>query len=386
MHIDCDCHFFPKDAFDDVAPRFADQKPRLRFNEAGGLADIEFPGRPMQLPGSNPLPPPGGGSGRAGMCDIDARIEEYARVAVDTQLLVPQMTGWWSYLIEPALAAALTRSWNRAILRAVERYPGRVYGVALIPLQHLDAALQELEWASANGFKAVCLNFCYPVWEHPYGSPTACHREVWPFFGRCEALGMPIILHNVPHGHSMVNLLNFQRDGLDFFAPSDALMNLVALITTGLLDRYPGLKIVHAEQGTGHIPRLAQSLDARFKHIAPSYEEEEGATAVPRRKQVSRAPQLVTPDEAKEKNQLPPSHYFKHNFWWTIETEEPELAEAVADLGADRFLFATDYPHEDPGGRMKFKDVGLLAANDRISDGDKELIRSENARRLFRLA
>lgn len=383
MHIDCDCHFFPKDAFDYVDERFADQRPRLVFNEAGGLANIEFPGRPAQLPGTNPLPPPGGGSGRAGMCDIDARIEEYDRMGVDCQLLVPQMTGWWSYLIEPELAAALARSWNQAILRAAERYPGRVYGVALIPLQHLEASLEQMEWASSNGFKAVCLNFCYPVSDHPYGSPTACHREVWPFFQRCEALDMPIILHNVPHGHSMVNLMNFQRDGLDFFAPSDAQMNLVALITTGLLDQYPGLKIVHAEQGTGHIQRLAQSLDARFKHIASSYEEEEGATAVSRRKQVSRAPQLVDPDE--EKNQLPPSYYFKHNFWWTIETEEPDLPSAVDFIGAGRLLFATDYPHEDPGGRMKFKDVQLLAASDRISDHDKVLIRSENARQLFRL-
>lgn len=385
MHIDCDCHFFPNDAFDDVDEQFADQKPRLVFNEDGGLTNIEFPGRPAQLSGTNPLPPPGGGSGRAGMCDIDARIEEYDRMGVDVQLLVPQMTGWWSYLIEPELAAALSHSWNRAILRAVERYPSRVYGVALIPLQHLEASLRQLEWAQANGFKAVCLNFCYPVWDHPYGSPTACHREVWPFFQRCEALDMPIILHNVPHGHSMVNLLTFQRDGLDFFAPSDAQMNLVALVTTGLLDQCPRLKIIHAEQGTGHIQRLAQSLDARFKHIASSYEEEEGATAVSRRKQVSRVPQLVAPDEAKEKNQLPPSHYFKNNFWWTIETEEPGLPSAVDFMGAGRFLFATDYPHEDPGGRMKFKDVELLAANDRISDPDKDLIRSGNAQELFRL-
>lgn len=385
MHIDCDCHFFPKDAFDYVDHGLKERAPRLLFNEAGGLADIEFTGRPAPLPGSNPLPPPGGGSWRAGMCDIDARIAEYERMGVECQLLVPQMTGWWSYLIEPELAAALTRSWNQAILHAVERYPGRAHGVALIPLQHLAASIEQLEQAHAEGFKAVCLNFCYPVWDHPYGTPTACHREVWPFFERCEALDMPIILHNVPHGHSMVNVQNFQRDGLDFFAPSDAQMNLVALVTTGLLDRYPGLKIIHAEQGTGHIQELVQTLDARFTHIASSYEEEEGATAVSRRKPVSKTPQLVPPEEAKEKNQLPPSHYFKQNFWWTIETEEPALAGAVQFLGADRFLFATDYPHEDPGGRMKFKDVELLAGNDGIPDGDKELIRSGNARALFRL-
>jgi predicted TIM-barrel fold metal-dependent hydrolase len=86
-----------------------------------------------------------------------------------------------------------------------------------------------------------------------------------------------------------------------------------------------------------------------------------------------------------EKNQRPASHYFKNNFYFTIETEEPELPEAVEFLGAERFLFATDYPHDDPGGRMKFEDVRLLRDNPAISEAAKESIRWKNAQRLFRL-
>ncbi len=48
-------------------------------------------------------------------------------------------------------------------------------------------------------------------------------------------------------------------------------------------------------------------------------------------------------------------------------------------------LFATDYPHDDPGGSMKFHDVQLLAVNRDISETDKKLIRSGNATRLFHL-
>ena len=54
-------------------------------------------------------------------------------------------------------------------------------------------------------------------------------------------------------------------------------------------------------------------------------------------------------------------------------------------LGAEHFLFATDYPHDDPSGRMKFKDVELLRAKRKISEADKELIRSENAKALFKI-
>ncbi len=84
-------------------------------------------------------------------------------------------------------------------------------------------------------------------------------------------------------------------------------------------------------------------------------------------------------------NAQPPSYYLRRNFSWTIETEEPELAEAVEFIGADRFLFATDYPYDDPGGSMKWRDAELFAANQQICDADKDLIRGENARRLFKL-
>ncbi|HEX9273878.1 MAG TPA: hypothetical protein VGA01_16880 [Candidatus Binatia bacterium] len=45
---------------------------------------------------------------------------------------------------------------------------------------------------------------------------------------------------------------------------------------------------------------------------------------------------------------------------------------------SEPFLFATDYPHDGPGGRMTLKDVALLAAHPKISDGDKEKIRAHS--------
>ncbi|MCW5606284.1 MAG: amidohydrolase family protein, partial [Burkholderiales bacterium] len=74
---------------------------------------------------------------------------------------------------------------------------------------------------------------------------------------------------------------------------------------------------------------------------------------------------------------------FRKNLYYTSETEEPELAEAVRIFGASQFLFATDYPHDDPGGRMKYKDVELFSANRDIDDAGKELIWHGNAERLL---
>ncbi len=385
MVIDCDTHFMPKDAFDYLDPSLLDRKPLLKFDEQGLLADIEFAGKPPQVPGTTPLPAPGSGAHHPGNTDMETRLKDYERMGIEAQFIVPQFTGWWSYLIEPELASALARSWNLSMQRLAKEYPRQIYGVALVALQDVASAVRELEWAIENGLPAVVLDHTFPVREHPYGETLGSHRELWPFFQRAEELDVPIFLHAVQHGHRIINLLTFQHDGLDVFAPREAQMNLVSLITSGLLDDFPKLKFVHAEMGTRTIKSLAQRLDSSFKKFTLSYEDDEAASPGSRRRLSPKAPQLVAPEVANEKNKLPPSHYFKNNFYWTIETEEEELAEAVSFLGADHFLFATDYPHDDPGGRMKFRDVELLHANQKISEADKEFIRWKNAKALFKL-
>ena len=54
-------------------------------------------------------------------------------------------------------------------------------------------------------------------------------------------------------------------------------------------------------------------------------------------------------------------------------------------VGSYRFLYATDYPHDDPGGLKKWEDRELFEANDRIPQADKDRIRWQNAHELFNL-
>jgi predicted TIM-barrel fold metal-dependent hydrolase len=385
MIVDCDTHFFPKDAFDYLEGSLADRRPRLVF-DGNVLRDIEFAEGPSSVGGATPLPAPGSGARYPGMADGPSRMEVYAELGIEKQLVLPQFSGWWSYTIEPELGQALAHSLNVSMLRFAKEHAGAVMPVALVAMQDVATAIAEAEWAHANGFVAVVLDYVFPVAENSLGSPTATHRELWPFFAKCAELDLPIYFHAVQHGHRLVNLRNFQMDGLDIFVPSEAQMNLVALVTTGLLDKYPGLKIIHAEQGAGYIQPLAEWLDRLHGPVVAAYEEGEGATPGYKRKLAAKAPQLVSVEERNEKNRHLPSHYFRTNFFWTIETEEPELIGGIDFVGADRFLFATDYPHDDPGGTMKFEDVKLLAANDRLSEAVKDQLRYQNAERVFNLA
>jgi predicted TIM-barrel fold metal-dependent hydrolase len=59
---------------------------------------------------------------------------------------------------------------------------------------------------------------------------------------------------------------------------------------------------------------------------------------------------LTTLEEYEHRNQKPVADYFRKNLFFTIETEEPELPDSIELFGASQFLFATDYPHDDPAG------------------------------------
>jgi predicted TIM-barrel fold metal-dependent hydrolase len=385
MIIDCDAHVIPRDAFDYVDEPFARLRPVFRFDEQGRYWDCDFPGAPEEVPGTTPIPSlKGAGTNMDGMCDLEARLEDFEKMGVDRQVLVPQFTGWWNYLTEPRLGSAMARSHNLAVLKVMRRYPGKFIGVALVALQDVDGAIRELDWALENGFGSAVLDYSYPAREHPFGETLGSHRELWPFFKRAEELNMPLLLHAVQHGHRLVNALKFQREGLDFFAPQDGIMNLVSLVTSGLLDDFPGLRFIHTESGTAWIKPLVDQMDRIYHRPQVNYADE---NPVPRwrRRVPERAKQAVPLEVSSEKNKLPPSHYFKNNFYFTIETEEPEFPEAVEFLGAERFLFATDYPHDDPGGSMKFKDAELLRINPEIPEEAKEKIRWKNARDLFKL-
>jgi predicted TIM-barrel fold metal-dependent hydrolase len=390
MIIDCDTHLMPRHAFEHVDGTFAALKPRLKFNDEDLYADVEFPGYPSEVPGTSPLLAPGSGAMFKSLWDMRARMEDYNnRLGIELHVVLPQFSGWWSYLIDAELARRMARSHNQELLRLTKDCHGRILPAALIPLQDVSASVHEIEWAKTNGFCSVVLDKVFPAKDHPYSDPLGSHRELWPFFKRAEELSMPIYLHNVQHGHRISNMSAFQRDGLYIFAPQEGQMSLVSLFTSGLLDEFPKLQFIFTEAGTSFIKPLVQWLDRVLERPPVDYDDQEeplsNRTLSKVGERLRRARALYPAEIFLEKNQKPASHYFKNNFYFTIETEEPELPEAIEFLGAERFLFATDYPHDDPGGRMKFEDVRLLRDNPKISEEAKELIRWKNAQRLFDL-
>jgi predicted TIM-barrel fold metal-dependent hydrolase len=384
MIIDMDTHILPRDIYDYVEGPLADQRPQFEFDKDGLLVNWSFPGNYV-VKGTTPLPPPGAGGKHPGLSNMDVRLEEFHRLGIEKQLLLGQFSAiYFNYTLDPALAIQMAHSYNLAILNLLKKYPNELIGAALVALQDVPTAIGEIEWAKKNGFQAIALDKVFPVRAHAFSETLGSHRELWPFFKRAEELGMPIVLHNVQHGHRISNLMVFQRDGLDTLCPAEGQMSLASLCTSGLFDDFPKLKMVFTEAGTAFIKPLIERLDAAFVKPPLNYEDEDATARFHRRvvtgsERLSAGKRLTSLEEYEVKNKQPVSDYFRNNLFFTIETEEPELPDSIEMLGASQFLFATDYPHDDPGGRMKYKDVALLRDNPRITEENKEIIRCTSA-------
>jgi 2,3-dihydroxybenzoate decarboxylase len=171
-----------------------------------------------------------------------------------------------------------------------------------------------------------------------------------------EATGLPMYLHPREPAPSMVK--PFLDYGLYFagwgFAVETGL-HAMRLIMSGTFARFPKLKIILGHMGEG-IPFWLQRIDNRYQ-----LQVKIGA--------VAKLPRL-------------PSEYFLENFVITTAgvTSVPALRLSIDVLGAERILFAADYPYEDDAEAVRFLKSAAL------TEQERNLISHQNGERLLGLS
>ena len=176
-----------------------------------------------------------------------------------------------------------------------------------------------------------------------------------------EALDVPVYLHpKMPPTNMIEQYLEYpglSQAMLGFAA--DAGLHAMRLILSGVFDEYPGVKIVLGHLGEA-LPFWLWRMDSRFREVQKS--EKEAA------------------DYYKD-FQKTPGRYFKDNFYLSTSGMywAPALEFVSRVFGADRIMYASDYPFEIG------EDTTGFIANSQLSSEDKEKIYHVNAERLFKL-
>ena len=278
----------------------------------------------------------------------EGRIADMDASGIDMQVI--SITSPGVQVLEPNLARELAQDANDHLSAAVKVHPDRFAGMTAIAPQLPEAAALELE-RSVNtlGLKGALIN------SHTNGDYLD-DQKYWPIFEAANALKAPIYLH--PRTPSQGMIEPYLDYGLYFagwgFAVETSL-HALRLIMAGVFDQFPDLKIFLGHMGEG-IPFYLQRIDNRYL-----LQVRIGA--------VKELPRL-------------PSEYFKDHFVITTSgvAQQSSLQLSYEELGADRILFAADYPYESVEEAVHF----INTAD--ISDLDKHKICHGNAERLFGLA
>ena len=345
--IDADSHIVPRDWMKHMEESYTKKLPTYCFDKRGVLSqesNLENDPNPTSI-NSLPLVSHNSHSGRY---DIEKRKEDLPMLGIDLQILNPEEHAMrFSYLVESEMAQQMAYSYNRTVAEIVKHNKDKFAATLLLPLQDMEWSLGEINWGIDNGFNSIYIDTCWPVVEDPASYPMADIPGICRLFEYCQHKEILVVAHAQSHHRFIKSRADSKKYRLKDLYPSQHKVSLISLVTSGLLDQYPRLRILICEGGMEFIK---ESLEYLIKI---------GITD--------------------------PMRYFRENFYFTIETENTALLIECIDLfGADRFLFATDYPHDDPGGAGRFEDRSHMDQLG-LDPSDLQLILSGNTRRLFKL-
>src|ERR1051325_9123251 len=128
IRIDSDTHFTPVDAFDSIDPKYAAAAPRF-VQLASGRLRVVYPAREAFVP--DHIKPLRAKGHDAVDLEVEPRLDAMAQDGFDMQVLIPNNAPFY-YDVDAALGANVSRSFNKAIAKILQRYPNKFIGIALL--------------------------------------------------------------------------------------------------------------------------------------------------------------------------------------------------------------------------------------------------------------
>ena len=255
--------------------------------------------------------------GRKGGFDPHARILDLDLDGIDAAFLYPSIGLFSGAIDDPDLARAMCRAYNRWLADYCAPYPERLFPVAMLPMQSIDYAIQEMRFARKElGMRGGFLR------PNPYNDRMAGHPDYDPFWAEAQELDFCIGFHEGgASGMPTVGVDRFASRGAKHIISHTMEMMLVALsvIWGGVCERFPNIRIGFLESGGGWI---APWLDRMDRHFDDQGFNDSGL-------------------------KTRPSELFQRNCWISFEPVEGSLDVLADYLGPHKILWATDYPHPD---------------------------------------
>ncbi|HEY5014093.1 MAG TPA: amidohydrolase family protein [Acidimicrobiia bacterium] len=252
------------------------------------------------------------------------------------------------------------RAHNRWLADFCGRHPERRAGIGQIFLNNLDDAIADVHWIKEHGLRggvlisavAPDIDYVKPLYDPEYD-------RLWNV---CEDLEVPVNSHGgtgLPdYGKYPVSALLFITE-VSFYSQRP----FVQLLLSGVFERFPDLKFVMTEMGCAWLPPMLRHFDATLEQIRKT-----GRTG-----EMRYSDEHVLPLSATE--------YFRRNCWVGVSQPGPADAAARYDIGLDRFMWGSDYPHDE--GTYPFTREHLRQLFHDTDEAEMRAILAGNAAELY---
>jgi aminocarboxymuconate-semialdehyde decarboxylase len=292
MYIDIHAHYVPPRVLSVVEDNAVPYGLRLEEAAAGGRC-VHFNGGPVIRPFFPQL------------LDLEERWQAMTRERVDRQIL-----SVWADLFGYGMPAEEGARWHRllneSLCEVAQKHAQRLSSLASVPLQDAQRAARELEYGiqqcgAVGGVIAASMD------ETNLGE-----APLDDFWATAVALDVPLFIHPTQPVLAPRTRLYSMQQVVQYIYDTTATVG--SLIFSGVLDRFPALKLILAHGG-GFFPYQIGRFDRVYRNLE--------APAVP-----SQAP----------------SAYRRRFFYDTILYHPPVLHYLRDLVGSDRLLLGTDYP------------------------------------------
>jgi len=374
--VDADGHILePSDLWERyIEPKYRDRALRVVKDE-NGLDELEIDGKPSMM-ARRGMPSTLAAMGRLdlgamardpevtydnhaafGSQDPKERLQVLDAEHIDAAVIYTT-TGllWEAELQDAELSQAYTRAYNRWICEWCSDSGGRLIPTAHLSLGDPEAAAAELERAVGEGARGVY------VAPFTHTAKPLGHRDHDVVFAAAQDHDIPFAIHPTfepqwTKGARMGAWENVRELRLtaSVQAADGVRHQFTTLFDYGVFDRFPRLKVLVLESGGGWIGYWLDRMDGIYGH-----------TAIGQRVPLEN----------------PPSYYFRERCWISCDPDERSIP-AMADLfGADRFMWASDFPHADHTPEY-IHDLDELAGM--FPDETRRRFLGDNCRELFKI-
>lgn len=305
--------------------------------------------------------PPGafGGGRRIGPSEW---IEFLDSVGIESTVLYPTSGLAIGRITSDDWAIDTARAYNDWLYNTYLQKSPRLKGMALIPMQDPQAAVEEMRRAVLE------LGMC-GVMAPSNGLPNHLgSTQYWPVYEAANELGCPIALHGGCHHGFGFDDINVFAEAHAIGHPLGMVIGLGSLVFNGIFDRFPNVRFAFLEGGVAWFLLCLERFQGSYQCFTPFN---------PRRQLLELRPGQRLADYiiGLAKN---------GQIFIGCEGDEPDLAYAIKKIGPEPFLYSSDFPHEVNNESCK-EELEELIESEELSQSAKEAVLFRNAERFYNL-